>query len=65
MWELIKNLISGTAAFFRLREKQSDRLNTPEMQANAKAKTDAEIRSAATRAVAKDDLEAIRRQAAE
>lgn len=63
MWTLIKDLISGAAAFFRFREKQGDRLNTEEMRANARAKTDAQIRNTATNAVAKDDLEEIRKLA--
>lgn len=39
--------------------------NTPEMRANAAAKTDAEIRADATQAVATKDLAKIRQQAAE
>ena len=65
MLTLIKDIISGLAAFFRAKEKTQDRLNTPEMQANERAKTNAAIRNAATKAVAKDDLEEIRRQASE
>ena len=65
MWQLIKDLVSGTAAFFRFREKQSDRMNTEEMQANERAKTNAAIRNAATRAVADNDLAEIRKQAGE
>jgi len=65
MWQLIKDLISGAAALFRLKEKADDRANSPQMQANARAKADAEIRNAATSAVATNDLEEIRKQAAE
>ena len=65
MWQLIKDLVSGTAAFFRAKEKTQDRLNTDAMQANARAQHNAAIRNAATKAVAKDDLEEIRRQASE
>ncbi len=39
--------------------------HTPEMKANAAAKTDQEIRTEATNAVARRDLDAIRKQAAE
>lgn len=39
--------------------------NAPDMKANAAAKTDAEIRADATAAVAKKDLNEIRKQAAE
>lgn len=65
MWQLIKDIVSGAAALFRLKEKADDRANSPQMQANARAKTDAEIRSAATSAVAANELEEIRKQAAE
>lgn len=65
MWQLLKDLISGAAALFRMKEKADDRTNTPAMQANAKAVQDAKIRNAATTAVAKDDLDEVRRRAAE
>ena len=65
MWQLLKDLISGAAALFRMKEKADDRANTPAMQANAKAVQDAKIRDAATTAVAKDDLDEVRRRAAE
>ena len=65
MWQLIKDTISGLAAFFRLKEAADARANSPAMQANAGAKRDAKIRNSATDAVAKDDLDEIRRQAAE
>lgn len=65
MITLIKDLISGLAAFFRAKEKAEDRINSPAMQANAEAKRDAEIRTAATTAVKRDDLDEIRKRAAE
>ena len=65
MWQLLKDLASGAAAFLRFREKRQELTNTPEMQANAKAKTDAEIRNTSTAAVAKNDLDEIRKLAAE
>lgn len=65
MWQLLKDLISGAAALFRMKEKADDRANTPDMQANAKAAQDAKIRDAATTAVAKDDLDEVRRRAAD
>lgn len=65
MWQLIKDAISGVAAFLRLKEKADDRANTPTMQANARAAQDAKIRDASTAAVKADSLDEIRRRAAE
>lgn len=65
MLAFLGNLVSGLAAFFRLAEKRSDLTNSPEMQANARAKPDQITRDAATKAVADCDLAEIRRQAAE
>ena len=65
MLTLIKDLISGIAAFLRIKEKSDDRANSPEMQANARAKQDAEIRDSANTAVVNNDLDEIRRKAAE
>ena len=61
----ITDLISAAAAFLRIKEKADDRANSPAMQANAKAKQDAEIRDTATSAVKDNDLERIRKMAAE
>ena len=65
MFAFISSILSGIAAFFRLSEKRSDLANTPEMQANARAKLDQAARDAAIQAVADCDLTEIRRQAAE
>lgn len=65
MLAFIGNLLSGLAAYFRFSEKKLDLTNSPEMQANARAKQDQITRDAATKAVADCDLEEIRRQAAE
>jgi hypothetical protein len=65
MFAFLSSLVSGLAAFFRFSEKKLDLANTPEMQVNARAKQDQASRDAAIEAVATDDLEAIRRQAAE
>ena len=48
--------------FAKVRE---ERMNTPEMQEAAAAKTDAEIKDDANNAIAKDELDEIRKQAAE
>jgi hypothetical protein len=63
MWELIKNTVAAIAAFLRIQDRRSAAANSPEMKANARAKTDAKIRDAATNAVAKNDLDEVRRQA--
>jgi len=58
------DLASGFAALFRFKEKKQELENSTAMQANAAAQRDAEIRNAATEAVAKDDLEKIRKMGA-
>ena len=65
MFQLLKDLVSGAAAFFRLSEKKQELANTPEMQDNARARQDKAVRDAAVKAVADCDLSEIRRQAAE
>lgn len=65
MFSFFGSILSGIAAFFRLSEKRSDLANSSEMQANARAKLDQAARDAAIKALAADDLDAIRRQAAE
>lgn len=65
MWKLITDVISGAAAFFRFREKNADRLNTPEMIAAAKAAEEQKVKDDANAAVAKGDLDELRRKAAE
>lgn len=65
MLSTLKDIISGLAAFFRMKEKADDRANSPEMIANANAKRDAEIKDTANAAVRETDLEKIRRLAAE
>ncbi len=61
----LADIISAIAAFLRLKEKADDRRNAPEIRANERAKQNAEIRDTATNAVKTDDLEKIRRMAAE
>ena len=65
MWTLIKDLVSGAAALLRFKEKKQDLENSPAMQANAEARRDAAIKDSALSAVAKNDLDAIRKQASE
>jgi hypothetical protein len=65
MWQFIKDLVSGTAAFLRLKEKRQELDNTPEMQANGQARVTADIEADATKAVADGNLDEIRKQAAE
>lgn len=65
MWQLIKDFVSGAAAYMRFSEKEQDLKNAPEITANANAARDAKIKDAAVRAVADGDLDEIRRRAAE
>lgn len=65
MFAFIKDLVSGVAAFFRFSEKKQDLANSPEMQANARAKTEAEIHEEAVKAVESGDLETLRKLAAD
>lgn len=65
MWQILKDFVSGVAAFLRFREKRQDIVNAPEMTANAAAARDAAMRDAANKAVAKGDLDEIRKRAAE
>lgn len=65
MFSLLKDIISGIAAFLRIKEKSDDRANSPQMQANAAAERDAAIRDSASAAVKANDLAEIRRRAAE
>lgn len=51
--------------FFGFMRKKQELQNSPEMQANARARTDQAERARITREVAADDLAAIRRDAAE
>jgi len=61
-WETFKEAVSGVAAFFRFREKQGDRLNSPAMVANAEAALRQKIKDDAARAVRENDLDEIRKQ---
>jgi len=63
--KVIADLVSGLAAFFRFKERKQELDNDPRIVANQEAKRDATIRDSATEAVKTDDLEAIRKQAAE
>lgn len=65
MIEIIKNFLAAAAAGLGFLKKKQELDNSPQQQANAAAKTDAEIKDDATRAVRSNDLEAIRRQASE
>lgn len=65
MLQFIKDLVSGIAAWLRLQDRKQAAMDSPQIQANARAKNDAAIRDTAVEAVKNDDLDAIRRQAAE
>jgi len=63
--KFITELLSGVAAFFRLQEKRHDVNNAPDIKANQSAARDSTIRDTSAAAVATNDLDAIRKQAAE
>jgi hypothetical protein len=65
MLQFLKDLVSGIAAWLRLQDRRQAAMDSPAMQANERAKHDAAIRDTAVKAVKNDDLDAIRRQAAE
>lgn len=65
MLETIQNMIAAIAAFLKIKAKDQELKNTPEMQANARAIQNAEVRDSAIRAVASDDIDEIRRRASE
>lgn len=58
-------LLQAFAAACGFSKKRQELNNSPEMQANAKAKSDAKVADDAAEAVAKDDLDAIRAAASE
>lgn len=62
---LVKEAFRAVAEFFGWARARSDANNAPEIRENAKAAERQEIRTDATDAVAKDDIDAIRRGAAE
>jgi hypothetical protein len=57
--------LAAIAAIFGWKKQREAAQNSPEMQANAAAATKAEVKAAATAAVAKDHLAEIRKQLAE
>jgi hypothetical protein len=65
MIQLLKDLASAVASALGLLRKNQELKNSPQMQANARAKIACEIQADATSAVARNDLDEIRKQAAE
>jgi hypothetical protein len=63
--EALRNFFGATQSVADLQRQRDAQKNSPEMKANAAAKTRAEIVKDATNAVAADDLDAIRKGAAE
>ncbi len=63
--QLVKNIFAALAAGLGFAQRRQELVNSPEMQANAAAKRDAAVAKAATEAVAKGDLDEIRRMAGE
>ena len=65
MIESLKHFLAALAAGLGFLKKKQELENSPQQQANAAAKTDRDIKEDATRAVATNDLDEIRKQAAE
>lgn len=61
----LSNFFAAVAALFTWKARKLEADNSPAMQANATARTDQGVTDAATKAVATDDLDAIRKGAAE
>lgn len=61
----LANGFRAAAEFLGLRREEAARKNTPEMQANAQAKTDERIKDEAADAVASGDLDRIRKELSE
>lgn len=57
--------IQAIAAFLGFAQKKQELNNTPEMQAAKRGKSDQQIRAETTKAVASNDLDAIRKGASE
>lgn len=57
----IKNLLAALAAGLGLMQARDQRANSPEMQRAATAKTDQEIKDEANAAIAKQDIETLRK----
>ncbi len=63
--EAITAFLKSLAAALGFLQKRQELNNSPEMQANAVAKTDQTVTETATKAVAANDLEEIRKLSAE
>lgn len=65
MLDTIKYFFGAVMETMGFARKRQELANSPEMQANERAKQDAKERDAANRAVKENDLNAIRRRSAE
>lgn len=65
MLSLLSNLFRALAEALGLVRRRQDIINSPEMQANARARTDAEIKDVTREAIRKQDLAKIREIASE
>jgi len=65
MLDTIKYFFGAAMEAFGFARKRQELANTPEMQANARAKQDAQTKDAIAKEIADNDLEAIRKRAAE
>ncbi len=65
MLSTLSNLFRALAEALGFIRKRQELVNSPEMQANARAKTDAEIKDVTREAIRKQDLKKIRELASE
>lgn len=65
MLDIFKNLLSAIASLLKIKARDQELKNSPDMQDNARAAQNAKIRDTAVAAVKTNDLDAIRKQAAE
>jgi lipopolysaccharide biosynthesis regulator YciM len=65
MLSTLSNLFRARAEALGFIRKRQELVNSPEMQANARAKTDAEIKDVTREAIRKQDLKKIRELASE
>lgn len=65
MLTAISNLLRALAEALGFVRRRQELINTPEMQANARAKTDAEIKDVTREAIREQDLKKVRELASE
>lgn len=65
MMDTVSNIFRACAEFFGWKRKKLEVDNTPQMQARDQGATDQQIKDAGAKAIAKGDIDQIRRDLAE